>query len=84
MKWNIVWVGWAMAILGLAVAAFAELKIVIDHNNNAAATRDFKFKTVPAPVKDDAATTAKFTFVDGEMDPNGADLSALTESRIIE
>ncbi len=79
MKRNIICVGLVMALLGLAVAAFAEIKIVADHNSNAVATGDFKFKTVPAPVKDDAAAMAKLTFIDGEMDPNGADLSALTD-----
>ncbi len=79
MKPNIICLGLAVALLGLAVAAFTEVKVAVDCNNNAAATKDFKFKTVPAPVKDDAAAKAKLAFVDGEMDPNGADLSALTD-----
>jgi hypothetical protein len=79
VKPNIICLGLAVALLGLAVAAFTEVKVAVDCNNNAAATKDFKFKTVPAPVKDDAAAKAKLAFVDGEMDPNGADLSALTD-----
>ena len=39
----------------------------------------FKFKHVPSPVKDDAASKAKLTLVDGEIDPNGADLKALID-----
>ncbi len=67
------------ASLNLAAAALAEIKVVVDHNDNSTATRAFKFKSVPSPVKDDAAAAAKLAFVDGEMDPNGADLGALTD-----
>jgi hypothetical protein len=43
------------------------------------ATPAFKFARVPSPAKDDAATNAKRLLVDGEMDPNGATLAALTD-----
>lgn len=79
MKRNIICLGFAVALLGLAVAAFSQVKVAVDYNNNAAATKEFRFKTVPAPVKDDAAAKAKLTLVDGEMDPNGDDLGALTD-----
>ncbi len=64
---------------GVAVAAQAQLKITIDHNTDAEATSAFGFKRVPAPAKDDAASQAKLTLVDGQIDSNGADLSALTD-----
>jgi hypothetical protein len=60
-------------------AAHAQVKVTVDYNNNAEATKNFKFKNVPSPSKDDAASGAKLTLVDGEPDPNGADLSALTD-----
>ena len=41
--------------------------------------KEFRFKDVPSPSKDDAAARAKLSLVEGEVDPNGADLGALTE-----
>jgi hypothetical protein len=72
-------IGLLAAFLGLAASSFAEIRIVADYNDNPAATRAFKFRNVPPPAKADAAAGAKLAFVDGEMDPNGADLSALTD-----
>jgi hypothetical protein len=53
--------------------------VVIVDRNWPAATKDFKFSRVPPPSKGDAATNAKRLLVDGEMDQNGATLSALTD-----
>ena len=39
----------------------------------------FKFDTVPAPIKDNAATRGKFTVVDGTVDPNSPGLSPLND-----
>lgn len=52
--------------------------VVVDRNWPTA-THAFTFPRVPAPSKDDAATTAKRLLVDGEVDQNGATLSALTD-----
>jgi hypothetical protein len=41
-----------------AFAAQAQLKITVDRNVGLAATKDFKFKNVPSPAKNDAAATA--------------------------
>jgi hypothetical protein len=57
-------------------------KITIDHNANNVASREFKFKNVPSPVKNDAAKEAKLVLVDGEMDANGADLVAVTDGAL--
>lgn len=69
----------AVAISSLALAASAEIKVTVDCNGAGVATGEFKFARVPAPAKDDAATGAKLTLVDGEMDSNGADMGALTD-----
>ncbi len=61
------------------IASFDQTKITIDHNANDAASRDFKFKNVPSPVKDDAAAKAKLILIDGEIDGNAADLTAVTD-----
>jgi hypothetical protein len=67
------------ALLALTLAAHAQVKVTSDHNSNATATSAFKFKNVPSPAKDDAAAKAKLLLVEGEVDGNGADLSALTD-----
>ena len=56
-----------------------QVKVSIDHNSNATATSAFKFKNVPSTAKDDAATKANLLLLDGDPDPNGGDLSVLTD-----
>jgi hypothetical protein len=56
--------------------------VLVDRNGSSTATRDFKFKSVPSPVKDDAAATAKLTLIDGEIDGGSADLSVLVDGRL--
>ena len=70
----------ALTILSvLIVFAPYDPIVTIDHNPNRAATREFKFKNVPSPTKDDAAAKAKLILVDGDVDANGADLVAVTD-----
>lgn len=52
---------------------------VFDHNPNATATREFKFKNIPSPMKDDAAANAKLTLIGGELDGGSAPLHALVD-----
>ena len=67
------------SIFVLAFAVHAQTKITIDHNTGAAINPEFKFKSVPAPSKDDAAAKARVLIVDGEADVNGADVTALVD-----
>ncbi len=62
--------------------AQGQVKVTSDHNTNATATSAFKFKNVPSPAKDDAAAKAKVLLLDGEIDPNGAQISALTDGAL--
>ena len=71
-----------LLLLLAAVAVRAEIKTVVDHNENDTATAQFKFKNVPAPSGRDTATGAKFTIVSGERDGNGADLNVLNDGRL--
>jgi hypothetical protein len=71
-----------LALWSLSLAASAQVKVAVEHNTGTAATGDFKFKNVPAPVKDDAAAKAVLWLVEGEVDGNGADLSALTDGLV--
>ncbi|HMH43377.1 MAG TPA: hypothetical protein VK557_07840 [Pyrinomonadaceae bacterium] len=70
------------AILVLIISAsitHAQTKITIDHNTGAAINPEFRFKSVPSPSRSDAATNARVMIVDGEADPNGAGVAALTD-----
>ena len=66
----------------LALSAISDVSVRFDRNPNSVATRDFKFKDLPSPVKDDAAVTAKLTLIDGEIDGGSAELSVLIDGRL--
>lgn len=72
----------AIAVLSFILLLQDQVRVAIDHNSNTTATSAFKFKNVPAPAKDDAATNAKLMLLDGDVDPNGADLSSLTDGLV--
>lgn len=59
-----------------------DAKVAFDHNTNDIANRDFKFKRLASPVKDDAAANAKLTLIDGELDAGSAEMDALTDGRL--
>ena len=58
------------------------LVVVFDHNPNSTANREFKFNRIPSPSKTDAATHAKLTLIDGDLDGGSAELAALTDGRL--
>jgi hypothetical protein len=62
--------------------ARAEVKVLIDHNDDG--DPQFKFQHAPQPVKHDAADQAyaEFSIVDGASDPNGSNLGALNDGRL--
>lgn len=66
-------------VVALVSASIFDARVTIDHNANSVANRDFKFKNVSSPAKDDAAAKAKLVLVDGDLDANGADLVAVTD-----
>ena len=67
----------ALLVSFTGLVARAEVKVVIERSREADATADFKFKKVPVPVKNNAASKAKFTIVDGTRDDNGGELEVL-------
>jgi len=71
-----------MILILILMLMFSDAKVTFDHNSNEAANRNFKFKNIASPAKDDAATKAKLTLIDGELDQGGADLPALTDGRL--
>ena len=69
----------AIMLSMVSVSIHAQPRITIDHNTDTAVNPEFKFKRVPSPSRDDAASTATVMIVDGEADPNSADIRALTD-----
>jgi hypothetical protein len=57
----------------------AEVKVSSERRTDSPA---FRFKSVPEPARNDAATQTKFTIVEGERDPNGGELAALHDGRL--
>jgi hypothetical protein len=57
-------------------------RIVFEHNPNSVANREFKFKKIASPSKEDAASRAKLTLIDGDLDGGSAELSALIDGRL--
>jgi len=68
-------------ILLLIVLLF-DARISFERNANEVANREFKFRSIASPVKDDAAANAKLTLIDGELEEGSAELSALTDGRL--
>jgi hypothetical protein len=71
----------AMSLL-VALAAHAEVKVAVGHNDNDEASPDFKFKNIPPVSDNDAATTAKFSIVCGSVDENGGGLAKLHDGKL--
>src|SRR6266566_1476451 len=69
----------AILLFAVALTGRAQVKVTADHNTSATATSAFKFKNVPSPAKDDLGAKAKLLLVDGELDENGANPSALID-----
>jgi hypothetical protein len=68
---------WLMLMLLLS-----DVKVTFDRNPNSTATREFKFKNIASPAKDDAAANAKLTHIDGDLDQGSAELAALVDGRL--
>lgn len=61
---------------------FFDARVVFDHNPNSATNREFKFKNIAAPSRDDVASSAKLRLIDGELDGGSAELAALVDGRL--
>jgi hypothetical protein len=74
-----------LVIAGVSVLVFsmvsrAEIQTVVDRSEDP--TASFKFANVPPPFRNDAATKAGFTIVDGAMDHNGGNADKLHDGRV--
>jgi hypothetical protein len=72
-----------MHLISLIVLLWALIPTVLfDHNSGASANREFRFKNVPSPIADDAATNAILSLLGGEIDGGSAELNALVDGRL--
>lgn len=62
-----------------ALVGSAQVKVTIDRNSDYEASPAFRFKHVPPPVKDNAASVAKVKLIVGHVDSNSPGLKALTD-----
>jgi hypothetical protein len=69
-------------VLLTVLTVASDVQVIVDRNPTRSADRNFKFKTLPSPVADDAAAKASLTLIDGRLDQDGADLAALTDGRL--
>ena len=72
---------WLGVLLSLGPTLFVP-KVTFERNSNDVASSSFKFKTIPSPARDDVASKARLTLVDGDIDQGSSDLSALTDGRL--
>ncbi|MCX7005745.1 MAG: hypothetical protein NTY53_00545, partial [Kiritimatiellaeota bacterium] len=68
-----------LAALFCATASFAAVQVISERNE---LTSDFRFKHVPSPARNDAATTAEFSIIEGRRDGNGGDLDKLHDGKL--
>lgn len=71
-------------VLLAGIAARAGVEVAVDRNDNTSAGPEFTFKSIPGPMKGDAASKAKFTIVDGRSDPNGSNIRKLNDGMLPE
>ena len=72
----------ALSVLLLGNSLRADVKATVERNEGEKATPDFKFKEIPSPSVANAATSAKFTLVDGDKDGNSADMDVLHDGKL--
>ncbi|HEU0252405.1 MAG TPA: hypothetical protein VFR12_05185 [Pyrinomonadaceae bacterium] len=71
-----------MTLILILMLMLSDARVSFEHNSNDVANREFKFKKIASPVKDDVAANAKLSLIDGELDQGGANLAALTDGRL--
>jgi hypothetical protein len=69
-------------LLLLIPLLFLDARVTFEHIPNSVATREFKFRNIASPSKDDAATSAKLTLIDGDLDGGSGSLATLVDGRV--
>jgi hypothetical protein len=70
------------AVLTATLVARAQVKTTVERHQGPDATPEFKFKSIPAPCRGDAADRASWTIVDGDADDNGGGVEKLGDGRL--
>ncbi len=71
-----------ISIFLLIVLLNIDARVTFEHNPNSAASREFKFRQISSPSKDDAAANAKLTMIDGDLDQSSGELATLVDGRL--
>jgi len=66
----------------VSISPFLDAKVEVEHNANRTASPSFKFNSITPPKKDDAATKALLTLIDGPIDGGSAELPALVDGML--
>jgi len=69
-------------LLSWSLPAQADAKVQVGYHANGEANGKFEFPGIPAPSRNDAATDATFTLIDGDMDRNGGALGKLHDGAL--
>ena len=72
----------ALMILLPSTTLRAEVQVVWERVEPAAATANFQFQKIPAPSQSDAGTNARIQVVDGREDPLSGDLDVLHDGQL--
>ncbi len=71
------------AIFTLSAALVSgEVQVAVEHISNDNANEQFKFKSIPAPVADNAAAKATFSIVSGSADDNSGGIALLNDGKL--
>jgi hypothetical protein len=77
--------GWVVATVALAVGvavASAEVRVATEVIADDEASSSFAFSRLPRPAVNDAATTGKWSVVEGELDANSGSLAKLHDGQL--
>lgn len=64
------------------LVVFFDAQVTFEHNPNSVANREFKFRKIASPSKDDDGSTAKLTLIDGDLEQSSGALSTLVDGRL--
>ena len=69
-------------VMAISLTPFGDVKVEIEHNANRTASRNYNFNSIPSPKKDDAASKATLTLIDGPVDGGSGELTALVDGML--
>src|SRR5258706_3707572 len=72
----------AAALLATAVFAQAEIKVVVEHNDNEHTSPSFRFTTVPGLAPAGQGSRVQLVLVDGQPDGNSGSLGVLADGQL--